>query len=79
MEASTIKAQYGGGQYWQKDYDPYDALTLDDAHEKVPDDLQQLIDENKAVPILIRQGINLSEWKNSKCNVERNKDRIKMF
>lgn len=56
MEASTIKAQYGGGQYWQGEYDPYDALSLDDAHGKVPLDLQQLIDQNKAVPILIRQG-----------------------
>ena len=55
MEASTIEAQYGGGQYWQKEYDPYDALTLDDAHEIIPNNLQQLIDNNKAVPILIRQ------------------------
>ncbi|HRP93573.1 MAG TPA: ABC transporter permease, partial [Ignavibacteriaceae bacterium] len=55
MEASTIKAQYGGGQYWQKGYDPYDPLTLDDAHEIIPNNLQQLIDNNKAVPILIRQ------------------------
>lgn len=56
MEASTIKAQYGGGQYWHGEYDPYDALSLDDAHSAVPDDLQKLIDQNKAVPILIRQG-----------------------
>ncbi|MBI9071084.1 MAG: FtsX-like permease family protein [Melioribacteraceae bacterium] len=55
MEASTIKAQYGGGQYWQKDYDPYDPITLDDAHAKVSDELQKLIDEKEAVPILIRQ------------------------
>ena len=55
MEASTIRAQYGGGQFWQKAYDPYDALTLDDAHSKVPAELQMLIDLDKAVPILIRQ------------------------
>ncbi|MBZ0199944.1 MAG: FtsX-like permease family protein [Ignavibacteriaceae bacterium] len=55
METSTIKAQYGGGQYWQKEYDPFDALSLDDAHGKVPSNLQILIEKNKAVPILIRQ------------------------
>ena len=55
METSTIDAQFGGGQYWQKQYDPYDPLTLDDAHGKVSSDLQNLIEQNKAVPILIRQ------------------------
>ena len=56
METSTINAQYGGGQYWQSDYDPYDPLTLDDAHTKIPSDLANLIADNKAVPILFRQG-----------------------
>lgn len=55
METSNINSYYGGGQYWQQEYDPYDPLTLDDAHSKVPSDVQQLINEHKAVPILIRQ------------------------
>ena len=55
MESFNIDAQYGGGQYWQIKYDPYDPLTLDFAHGKVPADLQQLVDEDKALPILIRQ------------------------
>ncbi|HRN24967.1 MAG TPA: hypothetical protein PLT78_00245, partial [Ignavibacteriaceae bacterium] len=55
MESVNIGAQYGGGQYWQKEYDPYDPLTLDDAHSKIPVELQQLVDEKKALPILIRQ------------------------
>ncbi|MBZ0199231.1 MAG: FtsX-like permease family protein [Ignavibacteriaceae bacterium] len=55
MEASNINAYYGGGQYWQQKYDPYDPLTLDFAHGKVPTDFQQLVDEDKALPILIRQ------------------------
>ncbi|MBI9071085.1 MAG: FtsX-like permease family protein [Melioribacteraceae bacterium] len=55
METFSINAQYGGGQYWQQEYDPYDPLTLDDAHSKVPTELQQLVDEKKALPILIRQ------------------------
>ncbi|UCE05197.1 MAG: ABC transporter permease [bacterium] len=55
MEKETLNAQYAGGQYWQKDYDPYDPLTLEDAHGKVPGELQELVEENKAAPILIRQ------------------------
>jgi len=55
IEKATVDAQYAGGQYWHSNYDPYDPLTLDDAHGKIPDDLQKLIDEKKAVPILIWQ------------------------
>ncbi len=55
IEKATVDAQYAGGQYWHRNYDPYDPLTLDDAHGKIPDDLQKLIEEKKAVPILIRQ------------------------
>jgi len=55
VEKATVDAQYAGGQYWQKDYDPYDPLTLNDAHGKVPDDLAKLIAAKKATPILIRQ------------------------
>lgn len=55
IEKATVDAQYAGGQYWHSNYDPYDPLTLDDAHGKIPDDLQKLIEEKKAVPILIRQ------------------------
>jgi ABC-type lipoprotein release transport system permease subunit len=55
IEKATVEAQYAGGHYWQKDYDPYDPLTLEDAHETIPDALAKLIFEKKAVPILIRQ------------------------
>jgi len=55
IEKATVDAQYAGGQYWQSNYDPYDPLTLDDAHENIPADLKKLVEENKAVPILIRQ------------------------
>jgi ABC-type lipoprotein release transport system permease subunit len=55
IEKATVDAQYAGGHYWQNEYDPYDALTLDDAHGKIPTELQKIITENKATPILIRQ------------------------
>ena len=54
VEKATVDAQYAGGQYWQNDYDPFDPLTLNDAHGKIPDELQKLIAEKKAMPILIR-------------------------
>jgi len=55
VEKATVDAEYGGGQYWQNSYDPSDPLTLNDAHARVPDGLQRLIAENRALPILVRQ------------------------
>lgn len=48
-------AEYGGGQYWQENYDPFDPLTLQDAHSPVPEALQKKIDNGQATPILILQ------------------------
>ncbi len=48
-------AEFGGGQYWQENYDPYDPLTLQDAHSPLPESLKTLIDEGLAAPILISQ------------------------
>jgi putative ABC transport system permease protein len=48
-------AEFGGGQYWQEDYDPFDPLTLQDAHSVIPVSLQTLIDNGQATPILISQ------------------------
>jgi len=56
VEQATIGAQYGGGQYWHKAYDPYDPLSLDKAHGTIPDALQERIVNKEATPILIRQG-----------------------
>ena len=48
-------AEFGGGQYWQENYDPFDPLTLQDAHSVIPESLQTLIDNGLATPILISQ------------------------
>jgi putative ABC transport system permease protein len=48
-------AEFGGGQYWQENYDPFDPLTLQDAHSPVPESLRTLIDTGQATPILISQ------------------------
>lgn len=55
VERATIDALYGGGQFWQKSYDPYDPLTLSDAHAVLPAELEALVRNNQATPILIRQ------------------------
>jgi putative ABC transport system permease protein len=54
VEHATVDALYGGGQYWQKGYDPYDPLSLEDAHAVIQPQLQALVAEKKATPILIR-------------------------
>jgi putative ABC transport system permease protein len=57
VERSTIDALYGGGQFWVKAYDPYDPLTLTDAHASIPAELQTLVKNNEATPILICQAM----------------------
>ncbi|MBU4494699.1 MAG: FtsX-like permease family protein [Acidobacteria bacterium] len=48
-------AEFGGGQYWQEKYDPFDPLTLQDAHAAIPESLQTKIEKGEAAPILISQ------------------------
>ncbi len=53
---SLTDAEYGGGQYWHENYDPFNPLTLGDAHGPVPEPLEKLIEEGKATAVLIVQG-----------------------
>ena len=53
---ALVNAEYGGGQYWHELYDPYDPLSLQDAHDILPPPLDDLVGEDKAIPILITQG-----------------------
>ena len=46
-------AEYGGGQYWLETYDPFDPLTLQDAHGPLPGPLRDLVDRGRATPFLI--------------------------
>ena len=48
--------EIGGGQYWNKNYDPYDAFTLADAHGTIPAEFTIEIKEGNMVPVLITQG-----------------------
>jgi ABC-type lipoprotein release transport system permease subunit len=49
-------AEIGGGQYWHELYDPYDPLSLPDAHGVIPEPLQDMIAKGQATSILILQG-----------------------
>jgi len=53
---AMTEVELGGGQYWHENYDPYNPLTLQEAHGPVPEPLAQLIQEGRALAILIVQG-----------------------
>jgi putative ABC transport system permease protein len=55
-ETSSIAFEFGGGQYWQESYDPFDPLTLDDAHAPLPPSIESLAAARKAAPVLIVAG-----------------------
>ena len=48
--------EIGGGQYWQKNYDPYDPFTLTESHAVIPDEIKNQINKGEIEPILITQG-----------------------
>ena len=51
----SIEWEVAQGQYWHENYDPYDAMTLVDAHGPVPASLENLAAEGQAAPILVTQ------------------------
>ena len=48
-----IDWQIGGGQYWQKDYDPYDMFTINESHNIILDRISDDIQNGLLTPILI--------------------------
>ena len=55
-EDASTAFEYGGGQYWQNNYDPYDPLTLEDAHAPLPPALESLAAAGRAAPVLVVAG-----------------------
>lgn len=53
---AMIDMELGGGQFWQKDYDRYDPLTLEDAHAPLSPALGAMIQQGRATPVLITSG-----------------------
>jgi ABC-type lipoprotein release transport system permease subunit len=51
-----IDTELGGGQFWHNAYEPYDPLTLEDAHAPIAPALANLVDKKMATPIFITSG-----------------------
>ena len=51
----TIDTEIAGGAYWHPEYDPLDPMPFEDAHSALPGDLQLLVDQKKAFPVLVSQ------------------------
>ena len=56
MERNTIDTELGGGQFRHHVYDPFNPLTLKDAHAPISPDLNDLVSRGLALPILITSG-----------------------
>jgi ABC-type lipoprotein release transport system permease subunit len=50
-----VKWEYGAGQFWQVNFDPFDPFTIIDSHSEVPGEIQNA-GETKTAPVLITQG-----------------------
>ena len=53
---NVIEGEAGAGQYWQKDYDPFDPLDLDKNNAEIKGRLSKIIKSGKAFPQLIIPG-----------------------
>ena len=51
----TIAWEVGEGQYWQENFDPYDPITLEDAHAAVPEAFKKDVENGNAAAILYTQ------------------------
>ncbi|MBN1226944.1 MAG: ABC transporter permease [Deltaproteobacteria bacterium] len=52
---AMLEDEIAGGQYWHKNFDPFDPLSFDESHGQIPKELSALISNKKATPILFRQ------------------------
>lgn len=53
VKDAIIDSEIGGGQLWQKNFDPYDPFTIENSHSKVPENLEQEIKKGNASAVLI--------------------------
>jgi ABC-type lipoprotein release transport system permease subunit len=56
-EQASVEYEVGGGQLWQRDYDPYNRSSLSKARQEIPAQLEQPIANQQAVPILVCPGM----------------------
>ncbi len=51
----TMDTEIAGGAYWHPEYDPLDPMKFEDAHSALPEEIQSMVDQNKAFPVLVSQ------------------------
>tara|TARA_Y100000780_G_scaffold231563_1_gene257436 strand:- start:1152 stop:2333 length:1182 start_codon:yes stop_codon:yes gene_type:complete len=51
----SIDTEIAGGAYWHPEYDPLDPMTFEDAHSVPPDAVRALVDQKKAISVLVSQ------------------------
>ncbi|MDR3611374.1 MAG: FtsX-like permease family protein [Ignavibacteriaceae bacterium] len=55
VKDGMIDSEIGGGQFWQKEYDPYDPFSFEKSHSPLPNALLEEINRENATAILIVQ------------------------
>ncbi len=50
---AEIDSNIGGGQFWQKDYDPYNPFSFEVSHSEIPANLKMEIEKGNAAAVLI--------------------------
>jgi len=53
---ATIDYEAGGGQFWHRDFDPYDPLTFEDSHAALSPALTEATARGEATSILVTSG-----------------------
>ena len=51
----SIDTEIAGGAYWHPNYDPYDPITFEMAHEKTPDVFKNIVEKSDALEVLVNQ------------------------
>ena len=54
-KVDVVEWQYGQGQYWHENYDPFDPFTFQKAHAAIPEKLNSARKKGAVAPILITQ------------------------
>jgi ABC-type lipoprotein release transport system permease subunit len=55
-QRSMIDSEVGGGHFWQRSYDPYDPLSLEDSHATLSPAVAAAVAEGNATPVLVTMG-----------------------
>lgn len=53
ISQNRIAEETGNSQYWHKNYDPFDPLTLEDSHAEMPPAIRTAVSKREAVPVLM--------------------------